>query len=103
MSLLSALLNHMPPTIAGNDSPKVRSRPTRPDLVLADRAQHPSAFVPSPHASAATATPQWRNARDRYLNHIMACRSCYAPTGRHCAAGADLRATYDTTSMEAHP
>ena len=57
MSLLSALLDHMPPTIAGNDSPKVRSRPTRPHLVLADRAQHPSAFVPPPHASAATATP----------------------------------------------
>ena len=103
MSLLSALLDHMPPTIVGNDSPKVRSRPTRPHLVLADRVHHPSAFAPPSHASAATATPPWRNARDHYLNHIMVCRSCYAPTGRHCAAGADLRAAYDTTPMEAHP
>lgn len=103
MSLLSALLDHMPPTIASNDSPKMVSRPPRPHLVLADRAQSPSGRMSAPHASAATTTPQWRNARDHYLNHIMACRSCYAPTGRHCAAGADLRAAYDTTPMEARP
>ena len=100
MSLLSTLLDHMPPTIAGNDSPKMASRPPLLHLVLTDRAQSTS---PPPHASAATATPQWRNARDHYLNHVMVCRSCYAPTGRHCAAGADLRAAYVTTPMEAHP
>lgn len=103
MSLLSALLDHMPPTIVGNESPKMASRPTRLHLVLADRAQTPNLRMSPPHASAATATPQWRNARDHYLNHIMICRSCYAPTRRHCAAGADLRAAYVTTPMEAHP
>ena len=103
MSLLSALLDHMQPTIASNDSPKIVSRPPRPHMVRADRAKSPSVHMSPPHASAATATPQWRDARDRYLNHIMVCRSCYAPTGRHCAAGADSRAACDTISMEAHP
>lgn len=54
----------------------------------------------SPHSSAATATPEWRKARDAYINHLMACRSCYAPTARYCRAGADLRAMYDATPME---
>ena len=80
-----------------NDSPKIVSRPPRPHLVLADRAQHHGMHMSPPHASAPTATPQWRNARDQYLNHIMVCRSCYAPTGRHCATGVHLRTSYDNT------
>jgi len=99
MSLLSALLDHMPPAIAGTESPKVGSRP-RPRLVLASRVEPAAQFVTGAHACAATATPEWRQARDQYLNHIMVCRSCYAPTGRHCSAGADLRAAYDSTPME---
>lgn len=99
MSLLSALLDHMPPAFAGIESPKVVSRP-RPRLVLASRVEPAAQFVTGVHASAATATPEWRQARDQYLNHIMVCRSCYAPTGRHCWAGVDLRAAYDSTPME---
>jgi hypothetical protein len=102
MSLLSALLDHIPPSIACTDSPKVDSRP-HPHLVLATRVERPAQFVTGPHANAATATPEWRQARDQYLNHIMVCRSCYAPTGRHCMAGAHLRASYDNTPMEARP
>lgn len=103
MSLLSSLLDHMPPTIAGIDSPKADSRTqTRPRLVLANPVERTSRIITSPHASAATATPEWRHARDEYLNHIMVCRSCYAPTGRYCTAGAHLRASYDNTPMEAH-
>ena len=101
MSLLSALLDHMPPAIVGTDSAKIRSRPP-PRLALVNRIERPAQFVTGPHASAATATPEWRQARDRYLNHIMVCRSCYAPTDRHCTDGAHLRASYDDTSMEAH-
>ncbi|MEW7856378.1 hypothetical protein AB2M95_10760 [Pseudomonas chlororaphis] len=86
MSLLSGLLDHLPPAVTSTDSTELRSRPE-----------------PHPHASAATATPEWRQARDQYLNHIMACRGCYAPTGRHCTVGAHLRASYDNTPMEAHP
>lgn len=101
MSLLSGLLDHMPPAIAGADSTNLRSRPEpRPRLVLANPVERTLQFITSPHASAATATLEWRHARDQYLNHIMVCRSCYAPTGRHCTAGVHLRASYDNTPME---
>ncbi len=101
MSLLSGLLDHMPLAIAGVDSPKVDSQP-RPRLVLACSVERTPRLITNPHASAATATPEWRHARDKYLNHIMVCRSCYAPNGRHCTAGAHLRTSYDATPMEVH-
>lgn len=44
--------------------------------------------------TAATASPEWIAARDRYISHLMTCRDCHAPTGRYCAAGADLRGNY---------
>ncbi|GAB3376245.1 hypothetical protein [Azotobacter armeniacus] len=47
--------------------------------------------------TAATASPAWRETRDQYHAHIFACRACYAPLGRHCAVGAELRAIYDST------
>ncbi|MBI6947107.1 hypothetical protein GIW54_07285 [Pseudomonas proteolytica] len=98
MSLLSDLLDHMPPTIAGADKPKPATRtPEHPRLVLVERSAPANT-----HTNAANAIPEWRQARDQYLNHIMACCSCYAPTGRHCTAGAQLRTSYDTTPMEAH-
>ena len=50
--------------------------------------------------TAATATLEWIAARDQYVSHLMACCACYAPTGRHCAAGAGLRQQYDQTPME---
>ncbi|WP_324731587.1 hypothetical protein [Pseudomonas paeninsulae] len=59
----------------------------------ADQPQH---FI----LTAVTASPEWRQARDQYHNHLMPCRACYAPTGRYCAAGADLRTTYNSTPME---
>lgn len=92
MSLLSGLLDHVPPTIAGTVPPK---------LVLAKPIERPPQFLAVPHTNAASATPEWRNARDQYLNHIMVCSSCYAPTGRHCTVGSQLRASYDSKPMEA--
>ncbi|MBK5415605.1 hypothetical protein [Pseudomonas sp. TH31] len=100
MSLLSGLLDHMPPVVIGTESPKVDSQ-SRPRFVLATRVERPAQFITAPHANAATATPEWRQARDQYLSHIMVCSSCYAPTGRHCTAGAHLRASYDNTPLEA--
>ncbi|WP_416350771.1 hypothetical protein [Pseudomonas sp. CCC1.2] len=100
MSLLSSLLDHMPPTIAGTDKPTMADRTTdRPRLVLVERLAQLQA---STYTNAANATREWRHARDQYISHVMACRSCYAPTARHCLAGADLRATYDRTPMESH-
>lgn len=49
--------------------------------------------------TAATAAPEWIATRDQYINHLMVCRACYAPTGRYCAAGAELRQRYDRTPM----
>ena len=98
MSLLSGLLDHIPPTIAGAAKPAMANRTTdRPRLVLVER---PAKLPESTYTNAANTTPEWRHARDQYLNHVMACRSCYAPTARHCPAGADLHATYDLTPME---
>ena len=93
MSLLSSLLDHMPPP----DASEPPGRPA-PTLTLARNIE--CVPVTSPHMSASTATPEWRYARDQYLNHIMVCRACYAPTGRYCLAGADLRAGYENTTME---
>ena len=100
MSLLSALLDHMPPTIVGTAPEKPRRPAPRPSLALVTHVERRPQFVTGPHASAATATPEWQLARDAYLNHIMACRSCYAPTNRYCGVGAELRADYDRTPME---
>lgn len=97
MSLLSDLLNHMPPTVAGAEKPPMANRTTeRPRLVLVER---PGQLSVSAYTNTANATRVWRQARDQYINHVMACRGCYAPTGRHCPTGADLRATYDATPM----
>ncbi|WP_434628029.1 hypothetical protein [Pseudomonas sp. Z6-14] len=103
MSLLSGLLDHMPPIIAGITAENSRRPAPRPSLALVAQAERRPQFVTAPHASAATATLEWRLARDAYLNHIMACRSCYAPTNRYCGAGAELRADYDRTPMETQP
>lgn len=100
MSLLSSLLDHIPPTVAGAVNPAMANCiADRPRLVLVERpAQSPA----STYTNAATASPEWRQARDQYLGHIMVCRSCYAPTARYCLAGIALRASYDGTPMEAH-
>lgn len=100
MSLLSGLLDHIPPTIAGADKPTMANRiPDRPRLVLVERPAPPQAKT---YTNTANATPEWRHVRDQYLSHIMVCPACYAPTSRHCIAGADLRAAYDQTPMESH-
>lgn len=68
MSLLSGLLDQIPPTIAGADKPTRANRTMdRPRLVLVERhAQLPA----STYTNAATATPEWRQARDQYLAPI---------------------------------
>lgn len=47
--------------------------------------------------TAATATPEWREARDQYHHHVFACPGCLPPTGRYCQTGAELRAVYNAT------
>jgi hypothetical protein len=100
MSLLGDLLNHMPPNVAGAGKPSTAKRATDcPRLVLVEPAPLPS----SPYANAASATPEWRQARDQYIGHVMTCQGCYAPGNRHCLVGTELRAIYDNTPMETRP
>ncbi|MCY1435893.1 hypothetical protein D3C76_1041680 [compost metagenome] len=73
-----------------------------PPAPAIDRFKQTATHDHGAHRSAETATPEWRHARDQYLNHIMACRACYAPRARHCLAGADLRASYENTPMASH-
>ncbi|MGH1451283.1 MAG: hypothetical protein ACRBBM_17910 [Pseudomonadaceae bacterium] len=50
--------------------------------------------------TAATASHDWHQARDQYIDHLMGCRGCHAPTSRYCVTGADLRQQYTLTPME---
>ncbi|MCV4285894.1 hypothetical protein [Pseudomonas capsici] len=102
MSLLSDLLANLPPPTVGTAKPKAANRSgsrPRPMLVV-ERPQPAKSSRQQFCSNAACASPEWRHARDQYINHIMTCRHCSAPTGRHCPAGADLRAIYDNTPME---
>lgn len=49
--------------------------------------------------TAATASHEWRETRDRYVTHLMKCRACHAPTNRFCSLGRSARELYDSTPM----
>jgi hypothetical protein len=67
--------------------------------------QHTQGLAPNNARAltAATASPDWLRARDRYIDHLTTCRACHAPTDRYCANGAELRQQYKTSSMEPTP
>lgn len=99
MSLLSDLLNHTPPNVNdARDRSMPKRVPDRPRLLLAV----PTQSLSGAYVNAANASAEWRQARNQYISHVMSCQGCYAPTGRHCPAGADLRVSYDATPMEPH-
>ncbi|WP_231975063.1 hypothetical protein [Pseudomonas pohangensis] len=60
---------------------------------------------PAPYyiKTAATASSEWIAARDQWHNHFAACGACHAPTGRYCAAGAELRQRYNALTEEQAP
>lgn len=37
----------------------------------------------------------WKPAHDELINHLMACKACYAPRARYCTEGAALRQAYN--------
>ncbi|PPA02931.1 hypothetical protein C4E44_16810 [Pseudomonas sp. MWU12-2312b] len=98
MTLLSGLLHHLKSTAISERA--VRTAPPAPTSALTLLRSIDRGPATPPHLNAATATPEWRQTRDQYLNHIMVCPACYAPTSRYCLAGADLRASYDRTHIE---
>ncbi|VVQ14179.1 hypothetical protein PS934_04060 [Pseudomonas fluorescens] len=84
----------------------IRSHPAWSPSASTDHPtiEQQDAGQPQPvHHSTATASPELRQARDQYLNHLMPCRLCHAPTDRYCVIGAELRATYDRTPLEPTP
>lgn len=101
MSLLSGLLDGLPRPVTASRPNPANSQADRPLLTLIERGSRQ--ITPArTYTHAAKATSEWRRARDRYISHVMACRNCSMPTGRHCPAGAELRANYDQTPMEIH-
>lgn len=76
------------------------SAPTPTPAAAAERTAEAASEPQRIVRTAATASPAWLVVRDQYLSHAMTCRACHGPTGRHCPAGAELRATYDNTPME---
>lgn len=46
------------------------------------------------HSDQPDQTPA-EQAHGVYLNHVLACPSCYAPTKRYCGVGQDLKIEYD--------
>jgi len=76
----------------------IRSHPAwSPPPLMADPPieQHDAGEPKRIHHSAATASPEWRETRDQYHRHLFACRACYAPTGRSCVTGTELRQRYN--------
>lgn len=83
----------------------IRSHPAwSPPAPMADPAieQHDAGELKHIYHSAATASPEWRETRDQYHRHLFACRACYAPAGRYCVTGAELRQRYNQMPMGAN-
>jgi hypothetical protein len=72
----------------------------RLELMAEAAANDPDGEPQHPIHTAATASPEWIAARDLYVSHLMTCNACYAPKGRHCVTGAELRQRYNATTME---
>lgn len=71
------------------------------ELIEALGAANDPGGPPSYHIQTAVmASREWLAARDAFYHHIMPCRACYAPSGRYCDAGAELRQRYDQMPME---
>ena len=77
--------------------------PMAPLAIEQHGVAEPPAYPPPHGCGIATASPEWRAVRDQYYCHLFSCRACYAPTGRYCATGAELRQRYDQTPMEPRP
>lgn len=83
--LLARLKEHKPGLLRllATDTPTLETPPPKPRRYL----------------TAATASHEWRQARDQYINHLMACTACRAPVGWYCTTGASLRQQYNATPM----
>ncbi|TWH64394.1 hypothetical protein LX59_02341 [Azomonas agilis] len=53
------------------------------------------------HWTAQIAPAEWLQARDAYLNHLLACPNCWAPIKRYCPEGQALHQHYQNQPKEA--
>ncbi|TWH63999.1 hypothetical protein LX59_02823 [Azomonas agilis] len=53
------------------------------------------------HWTAQIAPAEWLQARDAYLNHLLACPNCWAPIKRYCPEGQALHQYYQNQPKEA--
>ena len=94
MSLLAGLLDKVK-----LEAPRMVERAMLKDITLVAPA-HDQPEQKRGYLTVGMATPEWVAARDQFINHLMACRACYAPTNRYCVTGTQLRQCYDQTQMQ---
>jgi hypothetical protein len=78
----------------------IQSHPTwitAPTLAQSLSVDRPKGQPPYVRHINNIAVPVWRQTYEQYIGHLMTCRSCYAPTGHYCAAGARMRSRYNAT------
>lgn len=61
--------------------------------LLADHTPEPTR-APQSRPGHVELMQAWKPAHDALINHLMACRACYAPRDRYCTTGAELRRAY---------
>lgn len=93
MSLLAALLDKLK-----LKPPRVVERAMAKDITLVAPTNDPPEQKRG-YLTVVMATPEWVAARDQYINNLMTCRACYAPTNHYCATGAKLRQCHDQPPM----
>lgn len=73
------------------------SETDKPEPPHTDTPEQDQTDSPPRILTAATASPDWLRARDQYIDHLMGCLACHAPTGRYCPASISIRQTYALT------
>ena len=102
-ALLAELSTTSAPIQQAANSINETARPEPPQVNTVNTPTREQPGSPAHILTAATASPDWLLARDQYMGHLMTCATCYAPTGRYCGTGADLRQQYQITPMEPTP
>lgn len=88
------IITHRAALLAELSSTSEIDKPEPPHIDTPEREQTDS---PPQILTAATASPDWLRARDQYIDHLMGCQACHAPTGRYCPASTSTRQTYALT------
>jgi len=77
------------------ESEQSRARSTSTQAPARTTNANPYRHVPT----AAIASPEWLQARNQYIDHLMGCKACHAPTGRYCNIGGHMLQQYNQTPL----